>query len=93
MSDRNIEVHEYEKMSHRDAKYTSFRLKINILNSRTVSHPKFWPPNVQCRKFCPKRRDSEQQGWSLNSSEIDRLADTNSIRHRLIYEEAHDYYS
>jgi hypothetical protein len=64
LDEHNIEVLDYELKSHPNARMKSFRVKINYKDYKTVMDSEFWPEDIACRRFRPKR-DTEVDGPQL----------------------------
>lgn len=48
METRGIRVHHFEKMSHYQAKFLSFKIKISVFDKDAVLNENFWPYGIQC---------------------------------------------
>ena len=48
---KGINVYYIEKMSHYNAKFKSFKIKISMFDKDKVFDEKFWPYGVQCMMF------------------------------------------
>ena len=59
METRGIQVHHFEKMSHYQAKFLSFKLKISVFDKDVVLNENFWPCGIQCMMWKnPRQVDS-----------------------------------
>ena len=49
MKDNNVQVHNIEKVSHEQAKFSSYKISISVLDMDWVFDEAFWPNGVKCQ--------------------------------------------
>ena len=60
LKNNNININGIEKMSHPEAKYSSFKISISVTDKQKVLDSSFWPNGIQ-RKMCQLLGISDNQ--------------------------------
>jgi hypothetical protein len=57
MTDENVSVVKFEKVSHEDSLMKSYKVTIKFDDLKLVMDEDFWPDGIGCRKFYSKRKE------------------------------------
>ena len=68
MEERGIKVYHFEKMSHYQASFMSFKIKISVFDREKVLNENFWPYGVQCMMWKNARQNSNRSNIGNNDN-------------------------
>ena len=83
---KNVKISDIEKMSHPQSRFSSYKMRISVLDKEKVFDPSFWPFGVQCRMWRVRTQHAynEDHPYNMysdsdNESEIDSENVSNNV--------------
>ena len=75
---RGVNVINIEKTSHEDATFSSYKIRISVVDKEKVFDPNFWPEGVKCRMWRERKERNQDNNFYNYYSDFNSDSDNDN---------------